>query len=135
VTATKLRLESKVATLRQTLQTIGGNFEEKKAHSDHTIDEQAKNLLSINGNLTKLTKDFMEEDKGVKEVGGLLSNPLGGKKVPQDFTKYSPVPPFNVKPGAFMVADRDPRDSNNGFHELSARIANLARQINRVAAV
>jgi len=63
-----------------------------------------------------------------------LCLPLSEDSTPE-VAKHEALSPFDVRPTAFMVGGQENRDSNNGFHELSARIANLARQINRVTAV
>jgi chromosome segregation ATPase len=85
--------------------------------------------------LNSISDDFKTESTKAAEITALLTRHISKEHMPQTIPEYRPEGQFRVKPGEFMVGGRETRDSNNGFHELSARIANLTRQINRVTAV
>jgi len=129
------QVQREVETLTKTFQTSTSTSKNNTIESGNRRGEQFESLTSIDGMLNKFDVDFKEESRSMKNMDKAFNTHVSENKMPKNLHPYKPVSPFNVTPGAFMVGAQENRDSNNGFHELSARIANLARQINRVTAV
>jgi len=129
------KLETQIGKSKSDLDRLESEIKNFDLKSTAHTTGKSESLANLNSHLNSVKNDFDEESKSVDVVKRLLKTSPGPGPTTRELTKYNPSPPFRVLPGAYMVGGQENRDSNNGFHELSARIANLARQINRVTAV
>jgi len=129
------KIQEKVNALQTQLATLHSALEKKKKDWIDKRQKKTAELTNVKNCLVKIENDFSVESSDVNKIDDLLKKFPDQPQNRVDIAKYKAVVPFNVTPGAFMVGGQENHGSNNGFHELSARIANLARQINRVTAV
>jgi len=137
ITESKKKIESENGVLVDKLEKLRNETTKNNNGLAEDTRNKVDGIKKIGIVLNDISTDFDQEGREVAKIEELLTHHITKENMPQIVPEYHPVKPFNEKPWdvkatAFMVADRD---SSNGFHELSARIANLARQINRVAAV
>ena len=129
------KLETQIGKSKSELGGLESDIKNFDVRSTASTTEKSESLANLNSHLNSVKKDFDEESRSVDVVKKLLKTSPGPGPTTHDLAKYKASPPFRVVQTAFMVGGQENHDSNNGFHELSARIANLARQINRVTAV
>jgi chromosome segregation ATPase len=135
ISSSKKALEKKFVKLTNSIEKLRNKLlQNNNGFADNT-SKIVDGVRSIDDVLNTVQHDFQEERQQVEILEKLLKTTINQEHMPQTIPEYRPEGQFRVKPGAFMVGGRETRDSNNGFHELSARIANLTRQINRVTAV
>jgi len=131
----KNNVEAQIDVLNQKIIDLKSSFKTMNTDSINKMTKNCEKLAVVKGRLSRVQTDFAQESDDVNKFDALLKIPPHATPNAQEVAKHEALSPFDVRPTAFMVGGQENRDSNNGFHELSARIANLARQINRVTAV
>jgi chromosome segregation ATPase len=133
-TSTK-KIQDEKKGLVKKLETKNTELQKENEESTVYTSKMANGLKQIGAALDEVSVDFQQENQVVENFQTLLNIHIDKRNMPENPPIYQPTGRFKVEPAKFMVGGRETRDSNNGFHELSARIANLTRQINRVTAV